>query len=58
MVASLGIIVFFLSVGRGISIGVFTKVGWGLGLTGFGLLVYFVVSIREMSRNYVSRYMD
>jgi hypothetical protein len=58
MVASLGIIVFFLSVGRGISIGVFTKVGWGLGLTGFGLLVYFVVSFREMSRNYVSRYMD
>ena len=58
IVASLGIIVFFLSIGRGISIGVFTKVGWGLGLTGFGLLVFFVVSFREMSRNNVSRFMD
>lgn len=58
IVASLGIIVFFLSIGRGISIGVFTKVGWGLDLTGFGLLVLFIVSFREMSRNNVSRFMD
>ena len=58
IVASLGIIVFFLSIGRGISIGVFTKVGWGLDLTGFGLLILFIVSFREMSRNNVSRFMD
>ena len=56
IVASLGFIIFFLSVGRGISIGVFTKIGWGLGLTGFGLLVLFVLSLREMSP--VSRFMD
>jgi len=58
IVASLGIIVFFLSVGRGISIGVLTKVGWGLHLTGFGLLIFFVVSFREMSRTHASRFMD
>lgn len=58
MVASLGIIVFFLSVGRGISIGVFTKVGWGLKLTGFGLLVLFVVSFMEMIGNNISRFID
>lgn len=58
MVASLGIIVFFLSVGRGISIGVYTKVGWGLRLTGFGLLVFFVVSFTEMIGNNISRFMD
>ncbi len=58
MLASLGITVFFLSIGKGISIGVFTKVGWGLGLTGIGLLVFFVVSFMELSRNNISRFMD
>ena len=58
MVASLGMLVFFLNIGDGISIGVFTKLGWGLKLTGLGLLLLFVVSFREMSRNSLSRYMD
>lgn len=58
MVACLGMFVFFLNVGEGISIGVFTKLGWGLKLTGVGLLLLFVVSFREMSRNSLSRYMD
>ncbi len=58
MVASLGIIVFFLSVGRGISIGVYTKVGWGLRLTSIGLLVFFVVSFTEMIGNNISRFID
>ena len=58
IVASLGIIMFFLSVSRGISIGVFTKIGWGLELTGFGLLLFFVLSLREMIRDTVSRFMD
>ena len=58
IVASIGTIVFFFSVGEGISIGVFTKIGWGLELTGIGLLLLFIVSFSEMSRNSVSRFMD
>ena len=58
IVASLGLLVFFLNVGEGISIGVFTKIGWGIKLTGIGLFLLFVVSFREMNRNSISRYMD
>ena len=58
IVASLGIIVFFLSVGDGISIGVIHKNRLGLELTGIGLLLLFIVSFREMSRNSISRFMD
>lgn len=58
IVSSLGFMMFFMSIGRGISIGVFTKVGWGLYITGLSLLLLFIVSFREMSRNSISRYMD
>lgn len=57
-VASTGFILFFLSIGGGISIGVFTKIGWGLKLTGVGILVFFVVSLSELSRDSISRFMD
>ena len=56
--ALLGIVVFFLSVGEGISIGVFTQVGWGLKVTGLDLFLYFLVSFMELSRNSISRFMD
>jgi len=58
LVALLGTIVFFLSIGEGISLGVITQIGWGLKLTAIGLLLFFIVSFMELSRNSVSRFMD
>ena len=58
IIASLGIIIFFGSIGSGISFGLFTKVGWGLKLTGFGIMLFFIVSFKEMSKNNISRFMD
>lgn len=54
----IGFIMFFMSVGEGISIGVFTKVGRGLFLTGFGMLLSFIISFQELTRNSISRFMD
>lgn len=56
--ASVGFILFFLSIGNGISFGLFTKIGWGLKVTGVGLLGFFIVSLKEMSRDSISRFMD
>lgn len=56
--ALLGVVFFFLSVGEGISIGVFTKIGWGIELTGLGLLFLLIVSFLELGRNSVTRFMD
>jgi hypothetical protein len=58
LLSFLGFLVFFLSVGDGISIGVFTHLGWGIGLTGFGLFFSFLVSMKEMSKSSYSRYID
>jgi len=54
----IGMFFFFLSVGSGISIGVDTYVGWGLEVTGLGLLILFVVSLRELTKNSISRFID
>ena len=58
IVSSLGFMMFFMSIGGGISIGVLTRVGWGLYITGLSLLSLFVISFRDLSRNSISRYMD
>jgi hypothetical protein len=54
----LGFISFFMSVGRGIAIGVITQIGWGMWLSGLGVMLLLVVSIREMSKNSISRFVD
>ena len=54
----LGLVFFFMSVGEGISIGVFTYIGWGLEVTGLGILMLFLVSIIELGRNSITRFMD
>ncbi len=54
----IGMMIFFLSVGNGISIGVATQIGWGLEVYGLGLLVLFVVALRELTRNSISRFVD
>lgn len=53
-----GLVVFFLSLGRGISVGVFTHVGWGLGACILGIFLMFLVSFIEITRNSVSRFID
>jgi len=53
-----GIVFFFMSLGEGISIGVFTDVGWGLKVTGLGVLILFLFSIYELSRNSITRFID
>ena len=54
----IGVFIFFLSVGSGISIGVATQIGWGLEIAGLGLLVSFVVALKELTRNSISRFVD
>jgi hypothetical protein len=54
----LGFVSFFMSLGRGIAIGVITQIGWGMWLSGLGVMMLFVVSIREMSKNSISRFVD
>jgi hypothetical protein len=54
----LGFISFFMSLGRGIAIGVITQIGWGISLTGFGVVFLFILSLREMSKNSYSRFGD
>ena len=56
--ALLGTLVFFMSIGAGVSIGVATKIGWGLSLSGLGLITFFAVAFRELSLSMVSRYVD
>jgi len=58
IVSICGIILFFLGVGEGISIGVFTQIGWGLEITILGLLLSLVLSFKEFVRNSVTRYID
>jgi len=58
MLSMVGMFFFFMSVGSGISIGVVTHVGWGLEVAGLGLLFLFVVSLRELTRNSISRFVD
>jgi hypothetical protein len=58
LLAIVGFVFFFMSVGDEVSIGVFYKVGWGIYVTGLGLFAMFVVAFLEMSRNSVSRFMD
>jgi Na+-transporting NADH:ubiquinone oxidoreductase subunit NqrB len=58
MLSMVGMFFFFMSVGSGISIGIVTHVGWGLEVAGLGLLFLFVVSLRELTRNSISRFVD
>jgi hypothetical protein len=53
-----GLYIFFLSLGRGVSIGVFTKPGWGMLLSLVGLLFSFFLAFINMTRNRVSRHID
>lgn len=50
-ISFLGFNIFFLSLGRGLSIGVKTHVGWGLIITLIGLILMFVLSILELMRD-------
>jgi VIT1/CCC1 family predicted Fe2+/Mn2+ transporter len=58
MLFIIGLATFFLSVGSGISIGVSTQIGWGLEVTGLALLISFIVALRELTRNSISRFVD
>jgi hypothetical protein len=58
ILSTLGIFAFFMSLGRGIAIGVLTHIGWGLWLTGVGITFLFILSIKELSRNDMSRFVD
>ena len=58
LLALIGFVIFFMSVGDEVSIGVLYKVGWGLYFTGLGLFSMFIVAFLEMSRNSISRFMD
>ena len=53
-----GLVAFFMSIGRGVAIGVLTHIGWGLSLTGVGIIFLFFLSIKELSRNDMSRFVD
>ena len=54
----LGFVSFFMSVGRGIAFGLITQIGWGMWLNGLGVILLFLLSIREMSKNSISRFVD
>jgi hypothetical protein len=58
ILAICGVILFFLGVGEGISIGVFTQIGWGLEITILGLFLSLVLSFKEFVRNSVTRFID
>jgi hypothetical protein len=58
LVFLIGVVFFFLSIGSGISIGVATQIGWGLEITMLGLLVSFIVALKELTRNSISRFVD
>jgi hypothetical protein len=53
-----GIVLFFLNLGEGISIGFLTDLGWGLIITLVGLLFSFILSFIEMTKNTVTRHME
>lgn len=53
-ISFLGFILFFGSLGRGISIGVKARVGWGFIITLVGIILMFVLSLVELMRD--SRY--
>ena len=54
----LGIYTFFLSLGRGVSIGVFTKPGWGLSLALASILILFIHAFVKMTGGTVSRHLS
>ena len=58
ILSMIGMFFFFMSVGSGISIGVITHVGWGLEVACLGLLILLVVSLRELTKNSISRFVD
>ena len=58
LMALCGVVLFFLSVGEGISIGVITQIGWGLDVTILGLLLSLILSLKELVRNNLTRFMD
>ena len=47
-ISFLGFILFFLSLGRGLSIGIRTQIGWGLISTITGILFMFILSITDL----------
>jgi hypothetical protein len=52
----IGLFAFFLSLGRGVSIGVFTKPGWGITLALALTLLLFIHAFIKMTGGTVSRY--
>ena len=52
----LGLFTFFLSLGRGLSIGVLTKPGWGLNLSVLCLVILFFNAFIRMTSGTISRY--
>jgi hypothetical protein len=54
----LALYTFFLSLGRGISLGNFTKPGWGLILSFGSLFLLFVQAFLQMTGGIVSRHLD
>lgn len=53
-ISFLGFMLFIGSLGRGLSIGVRTQIGWGLVITLIGIILMFVLSLYELMKN--SRY--
>jgi hypothetical protein len=54
----LALYAFFLSLGRGISLGNFTKIGWGLKLSFSSLFLLFIQAFLKMTGGIVSRHLD
>jgi hypothetical protein len=54
----LALYTFFLSLGRGISLGNFTKVGWGLKLAFGSLFLLFMQAFLKMTSGVVSRSLE
>jgi hypothetical protein len=50
LTAVLGVIVFFMSFGTGLGIGLNTGFGWGVPLTLLGIVLIFSTSINELSK--------
>lgn len=52
----IGLFTFFLSLGRGVSLGVFTKPGWGITIALVSTLFLFIHAFIKMTGGTVSRY--
>ena len=52
----IGLFAFFLSLGRGVSLGYFTQPGWGISIALLSTLLLFIHSFIKMTGGTVSRY--